>query len=80
MVYCLIFRECGDVGGVEFVKSLYGDLFMMMIWFNSVKYSDKILGLGFNVIVEVYCLGICKEFIMIYFIIVYFYWINIFVI
>lgn len=61
-----MYRKCGDVGGFEFVKSLYGDLFMMMIWFNSVKYSDKILGLGFYVIVEVYCLGIYKELFLIY--------------
>lgn len=74
------YRECGDVGGAEFVKSLYGDPSMMMIRFNSAKHSDKTPGLGFNVTVEAYRSGIRKEPITIYFTIVHFYWINIFVI
>uniref|UniRef100_K1R1E5 Zinc metalloproteinase nas-26 n=1 Tax=Magallana gigas TaxID=29159 RepID=K1R1E5_MAGGI len=58
-------EECGDVGGAEFVKSLYGDPSMMMIRFNSAKHSDKTPGLGFNVTVEAYrsgCIGFpCKN-------------------
>lgn len=58
-------EECGDVGGAEFVKSLYGDPSMMMIRFNSAKHSDKAPGLGFNVTVEAYrsgCIGFpCKN-------------------
>uniref|UniRef100_K1PBI1 Metalloendopeptidase n=1 Tax=Magallana gigas TaxID=29159 RepID=K1PBI1_MAGGI len=47
-------EKCGDVGGAEFVKSLYGDPSMMMIRFNSAKHSDKTPGLGFYVTVEAY--------------------------
>ncbi|XP_065928917.1 uncharacterized protein [Magallana gigas] len=58
-------EKCGDVGGAEFVKSLYGDPSMMMIRFNSAKHSDKTPGLGFYVTVEAYrsgCIGFpCKN-------------------
>lgn len=60
------YRECGDVGGAEFVKSLYGDPSMMMIRFNSAKHSDKTPGLGFYVTVEAYRSGIHKELLSIY--------------